>query len=541
MKKFIIFILLLSTSIITLNSCASFFASGSQNLKFNKPNDGTKIYVNNQLVDKVNTEGQLTHKVKKSVEIQQITVTEKDYVNEYLVTSHYLASPWKYVSLIFFPTVVVPAYDFKVSPVRTFRYPTIPFSVPQEKVKKVIHKDSQKYLYLTQSSFDLPKKNISEGTINYRGYYRKKTNKIKYRNPDEDIKLDNTIFSDDMNNLLKEGRFVDTTGKILKNPLNTMYVKVVVESMKMTRIVNDLVPQFMEEYAYIVELGTKWEILDAYEQSKYTQNITIKSGEFAGKNLLAEFERVKNMSEEEKKKFETDFLKRNPRILAISHALEKSFHQLLAQPQVQSLLEYQKDDTQKSENLKITMPTKKIISLDNALEGNVTVITEKGHGSGFAISEDGYIITNFHVIVNNKDLKIQTNKGEKLTAKLVKKNEFADLALLKVEHKFDYAFAIPNEINFSTGQEIFAIGTPKNIEFGQTLTKGIISSKRKRDDQDIIQTDASVNQGNSGGALIDNKGNLIGIVNAKLMGVGVEGIAFAILAKDIIKYLNITY
>jgi len=81
---------------------------------------------------------------------------------------------------------------------------------------------------------------------------------------------------------------------------------------------------------------------------------------------------------------------------------------------------------------------------------------------------------------------------------------------------------------------VYAIGTPSDIELGQTLSKGIISGKRLFNQKQYIQTDVSINSGNSGGALIDPQGNLLGIISAKIVGVGIEGLGFAIP----IKYIN---
>ena len=90
-------------------------------------------------------------------------------------------------------------------------------------------------------------------------------------------------------------------------------------------------------------------------------------------------------------------------------------------------------------------------------------------------------------------------------------------------------------VDVSTGVElemaddIYAIGTPKMEDLSQTISRGIVSGFRSQENGTrLIQTDASVNAGNSGGALVDAKGKLVGIVNAKLVGVGIEGVAFAI-------------
>jgi serine protease Do len=91
-------------------------------------------------------------------------------------------------------------------------------------------------------------------------------------------------------------------------------------------------------------------------------------------------------------------------------------------------------------------------------------------------------------------------------------------------------FAIDLSEGIPVGDEVYAIGTPFDVELGATLTKGIISGRRKDGNRTLIQSDVSISPGNSGGALVDAQGTLIGIVNQKIFGMGVEGIGFAIPA-----------
>ena len=162
-------------------------------------------------------------------------------------------------------------------------------------------------------------------------------------------------------------------------------------------------------------------------------------------------------------------------------------------------------------------------------------------GSGVIITSDGYIITNFHVVANADKLTVIDREGKEYAAKLIRKNESLDLALLKIEKaNFKKTYVIPSAKNYTIGDDIFVIGTPTSVELGQTISKGIISGNRTFDQNNFIQTDASVNGGNSGGALTKKSGELIGIVNAKISGLGVEGLGFSIPAELIITGLSIT-
>jgi len=135
------------------------------------------------------------------------------------------------------------------------------------------------------------------------------------------------------------------------------------------------------------------------------------------------------------------------------------------------------------------------------------------------------------VVANSKDdITVITRDNKEYKATIVRQNEQLDLALIKIDAEFEKHFRIKDEKNYSTGENVFIVGTPKSIELGQTLTKGIISGYREKEGIKLIQTDASINGGNSGGPMINKEGELIGVVNAKFSGIGIEGIGFAIPA-----------
>ena len=166
-----------------------------------------------------------------------------------------------------------------------------------------------------------------------------------------------------------------------------------------------------------------------------------------------------------------------------------------------------------------------------ALQSVVTVEATDGHGSGCIVSEDGYIVTNYHVIADGAHAyPVHFQDGEKRTARVVRYHPVYDLALLKVDEEGLTPFHLNFSESIDVGEPTYALGTPYAIDLGASVTKGIISGKRKDANRTLIQTDVSISPGNSGGALIDEKGTLIGIVNEKVLGMGVEGIGFAIPA-----------
>jgi len=181
---------------------------------------------------------------------------------------------------------------------------------------------------------------------------------------------------------------------------------------------------------------------------------------------------------------------------------------------------------------------------DDALEATVTIKTVDGHGSGFAVSNDGYIVTNYHVISDGKygpsdSLTVVTPEGKELKARVIQFNKYRDVALLKVESQFAKAFAIPSKKTYAPFQEFYALGAPKSVELGNSYNAGLFSNERLVNEQIYLQLFMSINGGNSGGPVFDATGGLQGVVVSKLIGRNTESIGFAIPAYKLSEYLNI--
>src|SRR6187402_2646971 len=137
-----------------------------------------------------------------------------------------------------------------------------------------------------------------------------------------------------------------------------------------------------------------------------------------------------------------------------------------------------------------------------------------GTGSGVIISEDGYIVTNNHVIKDASEIEITLNNKKSYKAKLIGTDSKMDIALLKIDanEKLPYS-TFANSDSVKVGEWVLAVGNPYNLN--STVTAGIVSAKARNLDargiQSFIQTDAAVNPGNSGGALVNTRGELIGI------------------------------
>lgn len=170
---------------------------------------------------------------------------------------------------------------------------------------------------------------------------------------------------------------------------------------------------------------------------------------------------------------------------------------------------------------------------------------EQGSGSGIIISEDGYVVTNQHVIDGATAVDVVLNTGDIYSATVVGQDAKTDLAVLKIdpgEVKLTAA-VLGDSTTVEVGELAVAIGNPMGMEFSGSVTAGIISAVNRTMTIDnrtynLIQTDAAINSGNSGGALINQYGEVIGINSVKLSSEGVEGMGFAIAISEAKPIIN---
>lgn len=168
----------------------------------------------------------------------------------------------------------------------------------------------------------------------------------------------------------------------------------------------------------------------------------------------------------------------------------------------------------------------------------------KGAGSGVILTEDGYIVTNNHVIDGATSISVRTTNGDSYKATLVGTDEKTDLAVIKIEAQGLTPAVMGEFESCKVGDTVVAIGNPLG-QLGGTVTDGIISALDREITIDgnimtLIQTNTAINPGNSGGGLFNTSGQLIGVVNAKSAGEDVEGLGFAIpvsIAKTVIEDL----
>lgn len=193
-------------------------------------------------------------------------------------------------------------------------------------------------------------------------------------------------------------------------------------------------------------------------------------------------------------------------------------------------------------------------SVDKIYDAVVIVETKNKNtyalGSGFIYDSEGYILTNSHVVKETKDIVITLSTGEQVNGTFVGNDEYYDIAVIKIDKKYVTKSAtIGNSKDSKVGDTVFTIGSPVNVNYSWTVTKGILSAKDRKIEvsvnsktkdwvMNLLQTDAAVNSGNSGGPLCNINGEVIGINNMKLSDSKATGIGFAIPIEDAMEYAN---
>jgi len=174
--------------------------------------------------------------------------------------------------------------------------------------------------------------------------------------------------------------------------------------------------------------------------------------------------------------------------------------------------------------------------IEDAIKSVVTIRTDVGQGTGFLISEEGYIVTNAHVLSGGNSVQAINYEQKIISAELVGYDEDLDIALLKIRGSYS-KLKLADSNDIQVGEKVIAIGNPLGLQF--SVSEGIISGVHRQGPIGIeayIQTDAALNPGNSGGPLINTKGKVIGINNFKISGT--EGMGFALESNYIEDVVN---
>lgn len=196
----------------------------------------------------------------------------------------------------------------------------------------------------------------------------------------------------------------------------------------------------------------------------------------------------------------------------------------------------------------VEMCAPSVVGIDAVFEqtvsywGRAQTYEVPGSGSGVILTADGYIATCAHVVENAKSVKVTLNDDTSYDAKIIGADTRNDIAIIKIEANDLVPASLGDSAMLTVGEDVIAIGNPLG-ELRGTATSGIISAVKRAvevegNTMELVQTDAAISPGNSGGGLFNSSGKLIGIVNAKVSDTSAEGLGFAIPVNNVLKEIN---
>ncbi|MFM6933861.1 MAG: S1C family serine protease [Flavobacteriales bacterium] len=537
--------------ILVTSSCTAIFIPKKQNVQFTTENDSSVVVIDGEEVGKGKS---FETKVQK-LGLQQVVIKTPGYKDEHIMLRPYRRSPAFYPLAILDIPIMVLGYGYPLihlessldypkeinlanqisyakrdSSERFIKVNAIKVDIKdQTKDIKVYKVDDQEDIdQKLYEEIELRKKNDEEALRKEQERLdklnKKKKNQvaatasINQKKDGNSILTDDTRFSEDLFNILLETGYVDTINRIFQDDNNTMVVQA-----KIQKIDEFIIYGGTSNYRKL-GLGISWYLLNMYDE-------------------IIDSTSVYNFSDP----FVTRGYEMPDYVEMVGDAIARSFHELRKTDLFNKNIGIQSDFTSKETPMVLVKPTSIVKELSDASLASVIIKRKDGgHGSGFAITQDGYILTNYHVISGTleskqADFKVLLANGLSLDAKIVRFNRARDIALLKVEYNFEKAFLLTADKTFKNLSEVYTIGAPKSVELGQSVSIGLISNERNTNNNNVLQLSMSLNGGNSGGPLFDKTGVLHGVIQAKLVGKDTEGVGFAIPGYLIPEYLKISY
>lgn len=531
--------------ITELTSCRAIFIRRKQTITIKTGNDKAEVYLNNLQFGS----GDVTKAKIKKIGVQQVVVTTPGFRD-----ANYVMIPQKRVAsnipLLLLDIYWVIAFeDPLVDLNKTFKYskysvftPKTPYQYKQKNQKYInidkigLNIENQetdinfyhiKHSQNLENEMSMAERELLMNRAEEKRKAEEKAKKKKKKNQQllntpavKSIKYDDTKFSLDIHKTLVKTGYTDTIAKIFVDDNNTLTLEASI------RKVNFYIVDCLGEVNYAkAKTNITWYIKNTYNEKVDSINNWYLSEDF-----------VVNESSQN----------------AINNSLEKmiannidlSLAKLMTDTQFTKYLNVNSNFNINDSVLTI-INNNPVTHVNQVNDATVTIKRKKGgHGSGFAISNDGYLLTNYHVIADEiagktADIVVLLKNGQELPVQVVRYNKMRDIALLKVDYSFIYAFHLANDKQFKKLSTVYASGTPQSLELGQSLTTGLISNERKINNNNLLQLSMSINSGNSGGPLFSENGQLHGVVTSKLYGFNTEGIAFAIPSHLIKGYLNL--
>jgi S1-C subfamily serine protease len=222
-------------------------------------------------------------------------------------------------------------------------------------------------------------------------------------------------------------------------------------------------------------------------------------------------------------------------------ALDDSLKRLTASPEFRQALSQRTGASPTSSKPALLLTGAKDarpIKIADAVAGVVLVLSGGGHGSGFLVSSDGYLMTAEHVVGSDKYVKIRWSDGLEGVGEVIRTDKRRDVALIKTDPRGRQPLALRREAP-QPGDTVFAIGAPIDPKLQNTVTRGVVSANRILDGFSFIQSDVTVDPGNSGGPLLDEQGRVLGFTDKGLRSAEAPtGLNFFVPIDDALRFLS---
>jgi hypothetical protein len=545
-----LFLIIVSLSI---TNCNTILVSKYQTVKIKTDSEENEVYLDNEFLCK----GKMsTIKINKATVKGDISIERKGYktINDVILKTRRQD--------VFYPLLILGLptlhfgliYDLNVPKNKAFSKEIFVNSHSEESLLP-FRKNDEKYLEVKNINFDI--NDISKDVLyievehsdnlipslkeSEKLYLKKQKtinqNKVKTLASKQDelkIKVEDIKYGEELFKILKQTNFIDTINNVFIDQNNTLVLEASIK-----KITHFIISSKWDRY-WKTKLNITWFLKNTYNEILDSIDVEDYSGSYITYNKTIELIHYKYADEIQKNKSKY-----------IGDALLNSYLNLTRKNIFTDRLKMNNDFSIKEDKLSINRVSNdlKVSNKTDAFKASVMIKAKEGnkflgHGSGFAISQDGYILTNYHVIAGknaNKqnEISVITSNGQEYPATIVRFNKFRDVALLKIDFKFDKAFEIESTNKAQVMMDVLTIGAPKSIELGQSVSTGIISNIRNVNENNYLQLGMSINGGNSGGAIFDAQGNLHGIVVSKLVGYATEGVGFAIPSYLAADYLNL--
>lgn len=471
---------------------------------------------------------------------KQITIEKDGYKSEYKAVYQF-QRPWYHIfSWIPFGILYIPilidhsnlAYDY-------------PYDIIlEEKLLKISERgENEREVFLYDIEISASNDDKVGGLIfrSYRRYLNKRARPLSYSYFPDFRYTDTELIENSLNEVLVEGGFIDTT--VTSTIFRFSYANNLILSADIQKVQHSMV----QTHFSLVDLKANWELKNIYGETVFSFTTETKSGEFVVPRRYFGIYTERNPSFIYPANFAEERIKATQVsvYLAMIDAMEKGLIQFMENDEVRSLISDRSfiKKEQEAEFIILKPSDSSPDRLSEAIEGVVLIKTEERQGSGFFISEEGYLITNYNRIANADEIEVVVSDGSSHEAQLVRKSKLYDLALLKINaESIDFRPLSFNKSIPDIGSNIFVVGSPLSEELAQSVSRGIVSAFRESPDGlQYIQTDASINSGNNGGPLTDENGGVLGIVLGSIRSLTIDGIGFALPTQQILEKLKIEF